>query len=796
MKRLVSFVLVLFMLVSSVPLSVSAAGANYCTGLTGTNKSFQDYSQYNYATPITSYMSVCASGELMAVRALTSGVEVAYYNSQYKLTKSLTVKKELPLFGGFYETENNYFILTGQENPNQNNSAEVIRVTKYTKAWKRMGSVSLSGCNTTIPFRAGSARFTHNGNVLVVRTCHQMYRADDGLNHQANMTFSIDIEQMSVINSHDYVHNTKSGYVSHSFNQFIKYVDGSLVAVDHGDAHPRSVCLIKYNQNAFLSKYSTGTNGLYTMLSIPGISGDNYTGVTVGGFDASSAAYVVVGTSELNSKGAHNIYVSTLQKSSSTPSLKYITSYTKGNGSASTPHLIKFSDKYFMVLWENGDDVYYVLLNTKGEQYGSIRKMKGAALSDCTPVVYKGNVTWYTHNENDVTFYSINTSDLTKTSKTTVNNGHKYVYKSDGTYHWQTCSHCLKKTAKQKHTITGAFTQNSKLTTACTVCSRVMKSENLYINMKETFKGGEQSLSLEVKTASGKTLVYDKDFCYWYQGYATSFDAKGRYVEYWSNLYIRGLGKYTGAITKDFYSLNFLGSIADIKTQLHTGKEVKPAVKVIANGKALKNGTDYTVTYKNNVNVGTATVTVTGKGNYFGTLTKTFKIAKSIAKAKVTGLTVKTATGKALYQNPKVVLNGTTLKKGTDYTVSYKNNIKAGKATITITGKGKYTGTVKKTFIIKPAKVTLSYFNSPAKRTAQAAWKKLSGVSGYEITYAQNAAFTKGKKTVTAGYSNSSRKITGLRSKGTYYVKVRAYKIIDGKRCYGAYSAVKKVQVK
>ncbi len=140
----------------------------------------------------------------------------------------------------------------------------------------------------------------------------------------------------------------------------------------------------------------------------------------------------------------------------------------------------------------------------------------------------------------------------------------------------------------------------------------------------------------------------------------------------------------------------------------YNGKAQKPAVTVKdANGKTVA-AKNYTVTYAKNTNVGTATVTVTAKSGsgYSGTLKGSFKIlAASIAKAKVTGISDKAYNGKAQTPAPTVKLSvggsTKTLKKGTDYTVAYKNNKLIGTATVTITGKGNYKDSVKKTFKIQ-----------------------------------------------------------------------------------------------
>ena len=138
---------------------------------------------------------------------------------------------------------------------------------------------------------------------------------------------------------------------------------------------------------------------------------------------------------------------------------------------------------------------------------------------------------------------------------------------------------------------------------------------------------------------------------------------------------------------------------------VYTRKNITPSPRVFIDNKQLVAGTDYTLSYSKNKSVGTAKITITavsGSG-YFGTYTKSFKIVKdSISDGKVSN--VKSSykyTGKSIKPTPKLKVNGYTLKKGTDYTVTYSNNKKKGKATITLKGKGNYKGSKKKTFKIK-----------------------------------------------------------------------------------------------
>lgn len=140
----------------------------------------------------------------------------------------------------------------------------------------------------------------------------------------------------------------------------------------------------------------------------------------------------------------------------------------------------------------------------------------------------------------------------------------------------------------------------------------------------------------------------------------------------------------------------------------YTGKEIKPSVSVVLDGKELKEGKDYKVSYSNNIEVGKGTITITGIGDYKGTITKTFNITEkpkiSIANAMVADIDDIEFTGSELTPSVVVTLDGKTLVEGVDYTVAYTNNVELGTATITITGIGDYEGTITKTFnIVKPA---------------------------------------------------------------------------------------------
>ncbi|MBQ8134655.1 MAG: type I pullulanase [Clostridia bacterium] len=266
---------------------------------------------------------------------------------------------------------------------------------------------------------------------------------------------------------------------------------------------------------------------------------------------------------------------------------------------------------------------------------------------------------------------------------------------------------------------------------------------------------------------------------------------------------VKGKNPYTGTVKTTFKITGksiTKASISGVKSSYaYTGKAQSPTVTVKDGSVTLKKNTDYTVSYKNNTKVGTATITIKGKGNYSGSTTKTFKItAKSLAK-----FTTKLSTTSYVYngkaKTPSVtVKDGTkTLKKGTDYTVTYTNNKKPGKATVKITGKGNYSGTITKTFTIKPKKATLKTATSPKTKKLKVTWTKDTTVTGYQIQYSTSSTFKSGNKTkLITKNSTTSATLSGLTKGKTYYVRIREYKTINGTKSFGAYSAKKKVKIK
>ena len=1156
-KRMLSIVLSGAMAVSTA-VSAGSFGAfavAQCVAYSGSNVNDQDYVQWS--DTVKSYLTVCDNGNYMRVQsgAIEGKLLVEYYSSDFEPLSTKLIDNELPIFGAFYDSGNNYYVLSGQENPKQNDSLEVFRITKYDKNWNKIKSCGLYGANTTVPFDAGSARMTHSGDHLLVRTCHEMYKSSDGNNHQANVTIEVDMPSMTITDSYTGVMNVDYGYVSHSFNQFIKTDGNHIVALDHGDAHPRSAVLVKYNSDfttgKFFPSYFEQVSNIDVVTYPEYTAGHyNYTGAAIGGFDVSSSSYIVaqstVDLDYINTSETRNVYVSAVSKDLSTNKLNKITSYAEGTASASAPQLVKINNNSFLLLWSRDTKVSCVKLNADGTVNGGIHTFEGS-LSDCQPVIKNGRAVWYVYDKNNVTFNSLNLSNLDDIKTVDVKTGHdyetKYASKTDGTV-TQTCKSCgyvnkftvptsttvywrtdlsntsfssvLSKTqfsvgdsidfwlyddtdytvefsdrsmvsvnklenyandirritfknggsltvkiyptynpsvaktykltcgctshtygsavitkqptctsegtktktctqcgatvtetiAKLSHSYTTTVvaptcTTNGYTLHKCSVCGTsykdsttkatghsygnsvvtkqptctsegtaiktctkcnatvtetIAKTSHKYANTvvaptcttdgytlhkcsvcgtsykdsttkatghsygnsvvtkqptctsegtaiktctkcnaiftetiaktshkyadtvvaptcttngytlhkcsvcgtsykDSTTKATGHSYGNSVVTkqptctsegtaiktctkcnatvteklpAKGHTAVTDKGYpatcttagktdgshcsvCNTVIKVQTVINATGHKSSGWivdktASIGVKGSKHKECTVCKKVLETAEIPALSRISiskasvtlstsTYAYDGKAKKPGVTVKLNGKTLKNGTDYTVSYSNNTKVGTAKVTITGKGNYTGSVSKTYSIKNNFKKATISGISNKSYTGKNITQSITVKYNGKTLKNGTDYTVSYSSNKNIGTATVKVTGKGSYAGTITKTFKINPAKQEIQKLTAKSKAFF-VDWAQKGSATGYEIQYATNSKFTSAKKVTITNKKTDKTTISKLSGKKKYYVRVRSYTTVKGTKYYGAWSASKSVTTK
>ncbi len=150
--------------------------------------------------------------------------------------------------------------------------------------------------------------------------------------------------------------------------------------------------------------------------------------------------------------------------------------------------------------------------------------------------------------------------------------------------------------------------------------------------------------------------------------------------------------------------------VSSIGNQTYTINGSRPTVTVKQGTKTLLKNNDYDVTYSNNSKVGTGTVTVTGKKNYSGSVKRTFEILPcKLTESMVNDIEAVEYTGQSIKPSVKVFHSSAILSEGTDYTVSYGENVNVGKGTVIISGTGNYTGNITKEFqILEPPKTYYS----------------------------------------------------------------------------------------
>ena len=166
MKKLVSAIVFMAM---AVLMSVTAFAADYVPskdieGALSYNFSANDY--FNYSRTVKSYLEEI-SGGYRTISCYNNVVTIDTYDSNWKHKNAKTISKNGYIFGGCYIGEKNNYLVWGQNNTEESNSKEVVRIEKYSKDWTTVeGFRGINGANTSIPFDAGSLRMTETAGKL------------------------------------------------------------------------------------------------------------------------------------------------------------------------------------------------------------------------------------------------------------------------------------------------------------------------------------------------------------------------------------------------------------------------------------------------------------------------------------------------------------------------------------------------------------------------------------------------------------------------------------------------------
>lgn len=361
------------------------------------------------------------------------------------------------------------------------------------------------------------------------------------------------------------------------------------------------------------------------------------------------------------------------------------------------------------------------------------------------------------------------------------------------------------------------------------------------------WKNREQTPKVELVSTAPK-LDKDEDYTVTYKNNIDAGEA---------TTVIHGMGMFAGTVEKKFIINKYkMYALQDAKFKVSsyscpdfyaTGEPLTP--EMVVPGCYIE-GEDYEVTYKDNILPGKATVTLTAIGSYTGSCTKNFNIYGDISKQKINTVEDQVYTGKEIC--PKITVEG--LTPGSDYKVYYYNNYAVGQATVSIAGKGYYKGVATINFNIvsppvsepansgtkdnvgvnsptnkdkknsssvssplpkketfsgivqiekklennmtkKPEKVWVKQIRAH-KKALKIIWKKGKNVSGYQVQYSLKRKFTSGVKNVMLTKNTASCTVKKLKTKKTYYVRVRAYRKIGKKRIYSSWSNVKKIKIR
>ncbi len=786
------------------------------------------------------YMRVYYDGEKI-------GIE--YYDDNFEIQSKRFLDMELSIWGGFYAGSDAYYLVEGQVNTEESDTAEVIRVIRYDTSWEKTGTANITG-NAGLfggevrePFDYGCVEMTEHDGTLYIVTGHEGY-VDPEYNqgHQGFLMIAVDEASMTgeIVDCD----------LWHSFAQYIECRDSDLYVLEQSEGS-------RYTK---LTKYDTGT---LKESSFPVLQyGGSHTSAwaiscyaSVDGMAVSSDNVLCLGTSidqsqydNVSSDTAHNIYLTVTpisDFSEGATTVKWLTNYTGDGKSFLGTKITRINDNRFMVSWEefgtsqeagiedglSTSILHYVFLDGAGNVV-SDEFTAPAPISDCQPVVKGSKIVYYGSNANMVDFYSIDAQ---------TGEFHKRVYRVAGeNAAWNLADGVLTISGTGPITVdteahyrypvsstAGGFVHSSSDNAWKPVREKVNKiviEEGItdipesafayFTNLVEVeIKPGVNSIgekafyscnSLSKITIPSSVTSIGEDFLwtgsYWISdeshvvrakiyapegSYAASY-AKENGISYGSSEPDDGKDDGSGGSQDDGKDDGSGGSQDDGKDDGSGGSQGDG--KDDGSGGSKDDGKDD----------GSGGSKDDGKDDTTGEDITNDKGDVSILNATVLGLKKSYAyNGKAKMPGVTVKLGGKVLKKGADYIISYVNNRNTGKAAVKIQGIGNYSGVLVRTFKIVPKKAAKVKLKSPKSKTIKITWKKDAQADGYQIQYARNAKFTKNKKQVLiAKKTKGSRKIKRLAKGRKYFVRIRAYKKIDGKKCYGAWSKAARVKCK
>lgn len=774
-KRIIKMCLLLLLIsISIIPMkAVKAVGTVLPTA----------YDNLNVRLKSTSELVATSSG-YMRVFYDGNKICIEYYDNKFNIKSKKSIKMELNIWGGFYAGKNAYYVVEGQNNKDENNSAEIIRVIKYDTDWKKLGTAkitsnpSLFGGEVRYPFDYGCVEMCEYNGTLYIVTGHEGYvDSSIGQGHQGFLMIAVDEASMTgkIVDCD----------LWHSFAQYINCKGSDLYVLEQSEGS-RYTKLSKYNAKDLkgtsisVLDYGGGRDSVWAISCY----------ASVDDMALSSNNVLCLGTSidqskydNVSSDTPHNIYLTVTPMnnfSKASTKVKWLTNYKGGGKSFLGAKITKVNDNRFMISWEeyntsktantsdtlSGSVLHYIFIDGSGNKI-SKEFTVAASISDCHPIVKGSKIVFYASNGNMVDFYSIDAN----TGKFT-----KKIYRIAGeNVTWKLSN----------GTLTLSGTKGINVNTEANYRYPVSSTANIYSysSNDNSWKPIREKVK-KIVIKKGITSIPDN-----------AFNNFNNLTEVEIEDGVKSIGKeafyYCNALNKIIIPASVTSIGEDF---LWTGYYWTSNNSHVVRATIIAPYNSYAIKYAKKKGINYINVPKKVKGVTNSTQTTSSITVKWDKTAEATGYRI------YMYDEAKKKYIRVATTKNTSYTVK---KLKAGKTYKFIVraykeaGGQKYFGpySVTTTLTTRPAKPKILELSTKNKK-ATIQWNKVSGVTGYEVymSTSKNGKYSKIatiKTNATVKYTKSK-----LTKNKTYYFKVRAYKTINKKTIRGPYSSIKSIKIK
>lgn len=645
-------------------------------------------------------------------------VYIEYYDNDFNIKSKKSIPMELELWGGFYHGSDGYYLVEGQNNREEDDAKEVIRVIRYDRNWNKTGTAHITGIagdefgQVRYPFD-GCVEMTELNGILYIATGHEGYvDASLGQGHQGLLVIAVDQQTMTG----EIIDND----LWHSFAQYVKVRDNQLYLLEQSEG---SRCTT-------LSRYDTAAKQ-WKRISVYQYGGNRTSSwavacyASVDALEVSDTSVLCLGTSIDQTKYdtarenhlPMNIYLTVTPLDDFTEEATKVislTNYTEPGKAFMGVKITKVNDNRFMVSWEEynaetegsgteedtlaGSTLHYVFIDGKGNRI-SQEYTTGAPISGCQPVVKGEKVVYYASNKNMVDFYSIDSNTGNTTKKmyhvagegvgwklqngvlTVYGNGALFLDPEDR-YRFPVAS----SGGGYSYTQQGPWHAIQSKVKKIVICSGVTEIPErafpYFTNLEEIeIEPGLKSIgkeafyycnNLEKLTIPASVTKIGEDITW------TGYFWVGNYSHVMAGTIYAPYDSYAVQYAKK-NALRYKIDLSNAKVSglnasyTYTGKAITPAVTVKLGSQTLKAGEDYSLSYSDNKKVGTAKLTISGNESYYGSIRLTFEI-KAAASAN--------QGQKPSEQKPSA--SNTALKPGTLKTDSKTKNVYKVKTASTV----------------------------------------------------------------------------------------------------------------